>query len=338
MAGIDQVAPDAAAERIAGDVQAFGFSTDAFRPHERIAAWRELFGLTLLKIDVTPLSREGFWAHARGLRAPGIGVIRASMAAVDSANSTSLICNDDISFGCSLSGDWRASQLGRSAALGRGDGVLMSNSDLGRLTLPQNCRFVTFGLPRSVLAALVPDLGPLFANGIPAANPALRMLLRYLELADEEILTADPELRNAFGTHVCDLLALALGATRDATELARGRGATAARLRAMQDDIRKAAHRPDLTVHMVAAHHGVSPRYVQRLFEESGSTFTKYLTEQRLTAAYKALRRRAATDVPISAIALDCGFSDVSHFNRLFRQRFGCAPGDVRKTARSSDA
>ena len=30
------------------------------------------------------------------------------------------------------------------------------------------------------------------------------------------------------------------------------------------------------------------------------------------------------------------GFADVSHFNRVFRQRFGCTPSDVRNAARIS--
>src|SRR3954471_7417990 len=49
----------------------------------------------------------------------------------------------------------------------------------------------------------VPDLGALFANGIPAANPALQMLLRYIELAQEEHVSTDPELQAAFANHVC---------------------------------------------------------------------------------------------------------------------------------------
>jgi AraC-like DNA-binding protein len=63
--------------------------------------------------------------------------------------------------------------------------------------------------------------------------------------------------------------------------------------------------------------------------------FTQYVMEQRLTLAYKALRRRASSHVPISTIALDCGFSDISHFNRVFRRRFGCTPSDARNAARS---
>jgi AraC-like DNA-binding protein len=167
----------------------------------------------------------------------------------------------------------------------------------------------------------------------------LQMLMRYLDLARRDSVVTTPELAAAFTDHVCDLLAFALGPTRDAAELARTRGVSAARLHAMKDDVRESCHRPDLSVHEIAARHGVSVRYVQRIFAESGATFTEYLTEQRLAAAYKALRRcapaQAHAQVPVSTIAYDCGFADVSHFNRVFRQRFGCTPTDVRNAARS---
>jgi AraC-like DNA-binding protein len=163
------------------------------------------------------------------------------------------------------------------------------------------------------------------------------MLLRYLRLAQQDQVSADPRLQTAFANHVCDLLVLALGGTRDAAEQARGRGLSEARLRAMKDDIRKYCHRPDLSVHAIAARHGVSPRYVQRVFEESGSTVTRYIAEERLAAAYKALCRRTLSHVPISTIAFDCGFSDVSHFNRAFRRRFGCTPTEARNAAETKD-
>jgi AraC-like DNA-binding protein len=329
MANVDAATPPA----VPGAAQMSQFSTDAFREHERVAAWREVFGRTLLNIDIAPRSVETFRANATIIRSAGFRMMCTSASAVDCANSPSLITNDDVSF-VWMQCRSRAHQIGRSEDLTPGDGVLMSHGDVGGVAFLDACRYVALAFPKSTLAPLVPDISELFARRVPLSNPAQRMLLRYLELGQEDQIAADQDLQAAFSDHVCDLLALALGATRDATELARSRGVRAARLRAMQDDVRKSCHLADLSVHAVAARHGVGARYVQRLFEESGSTFTQYLAEQRLAAAYKALCRRTSADLPISTIAFDCGFSDVSHFNRAFRQRFRCTPSEVRKTSR----
>jgi AraC-like DNA-binding protein len=317
---------------------AFRFSTDAFREHERIAAWREVFGRTLLHLDFFPRSRERFRAEAAIFRSPSLRMLRASTSAAGQGNSRSLIANDDVSFIWVLSSRAEASQLGRSEGLAAGDAVLMSHQDVGGIAFQGRSRYMAAALPKAIVAQLVPDLGARFVRPVPASNPAQRMLRRHLELAHADLVAGGPELRTAFFDHACDLLALALGATRDAAELARRRGLAAARMRAIKDDIRNGFHRPELSVHALAARHGVSARYVQRAFEESGLTFTRYLAEQRLAAAYDALRRRRSAATPISTIAYDCGFSDVSHFNRLFRRRFGCTPRDLRKTARRGGA
>jgi AraC-like DNA-binding protein len=311
----------------------FRFSTDTFRPHERVAAWREVFGRTVVGIDATPLS-DTFRAEAKAVRWPGFGAIDVATSAVHQGNSRALIADDDISFGAGPNCRWSASQLGRSADLHAGDGVLMSNSDIGAITLPKDCRFTTFCMPRSALEPLVPDMGALFARRVSGANPALRMLLGYLRLARDGQRLATPELRSAFASHVADLLALCLGATRDAAERAARRGVRAARLHAMKEDIRESLAQPDLSVQTVAARHRVTARYVQKLFEESGSTFTRFVADQRLAAAYKALTNGARLHLSVSAIAYDCGFTDLSTFNRAFRQRFGCTPTDVRPAGR----
>jgi AraC-like DNA-binding protein len=87
---------------------------------------------------------------------------------------------------------------------------------------------------------------------------------------------------------------------------------------------------PKLSVRDVAARHGVSVRYVQQLFERSGTTFTKFLLEQRLLSAYQRLTNALFRAVTVTQIASDCGFGDVSTFNRAFRRRFSATPSDVR--------
>jgi AraC-like DNA-binding protein len=84
----------------------------------------------------------------------------------------------------------------------------------------------------------------------------------------------------------------------------------------------------------VAQSLGISPRYLQRLLETSGTSFTAHVTELRLKHAFMLLTAPDLSDVCICDVALQTGFSDISHFNRLFRSRFGDTPTGVRAHAR----
>jgi AraC-like DNA-binding protein len=80
-----------------------------------------------------------------------------------------------------------------------------------------------------------------------------------------------------------------------------------------------------------ARHEDVSLRDLQRLFEASGMTFKAHVDELRLHCAFALLSKRHALDRRIADIALQAGFSDVSHFNRHVRARFGDTPTGVRR-------
>jgi AraC-like DNA-binding protein len=314
---------------------AFRFSTDDFPRHERIDAWSEALGRHCgVRIDVDPRSAGDFRATAKIVRLPTFALLEGSTSAMHQENSRGSVVSDDVTFCGVVTARWGMSQLGRKLDLHPGDCSLLSNSDVSEITLPKESRHLAFSVPRAGIKSLVPDIGASFARRIPASSPALQMLMRYLDIARHDNVVTTPALAAAFGDHVCDLLALALGPTRDAAEQARTRGLSAARLQAMKDDVASHLGQPGLSVNAVATRHKVSIRYVQRLFEKSGSTFTQFVTEQRLAAAYKALAERP--DVSIHTIAYDHGFNDVSYFNRAFRQRYGCTPSDIRNAPRGA--
>jgi hypothetical protein len=77
---------------------------------------------------------------------------------------------------------------------GPGEGILMSNADVGSMTLSAS-RFAAFSVPRAAVAALVPDVGDAIARSIPANNPALRLLLGYLATANDVQGLITPELQ-----------------------------------------------------------------------------------------------------------------------------------------------
>jgi AraC-like DNA-binding protein len=207
----------------------------------------------------------------------------------------------------------------------------MSNAEVGSMKLAVSSRFVTFRVPRAAMALLVPDLEAAVARRIPADNAALKLLVGYLESACNLSVLATAELQHVVVTHICDLLGVAIGATRDATEVARGRGVRAARLRAAKGFIAQNFGHPDLSARRVAAHLKITPRYLHMLFETDGLSFTKFVVEQRLARSYQMLLDPRMADRTISAIAFAAGFSDLSHFNRAFRRHFGKTPTDARR-------
>lgn len=62
-----------------------------------------------------------------------------------------------------------------------------------------------------------------------------------------------------------------------------------------------------------------------------GMTFTSYLNKLRLTQAARLLAERGSAT--ISEIAYSVGYSNVSYFNRLFKEEYGCTPKDFRSLA-----
>jgi AraC-like DNA-binding protein len=86
----------------------------------------------------------------------------------------------------------------------------------------------------------------------------------------------------------------------------------------------------------LARRHGCTPRFVQRLFETEGTTFTEYVLAQRLARAHRMLLDPRREGEKISVVAYDSGFGDVSYFNRMFRRQFGAAPSDIRAQARAA--
>ena len=187
------------------------------------------------------------------------------------------------------------------------------------------------------MSPLVADLDAAYGRRIPAQSTALQLLTRYIGILEETETFAGADLRRQVVTHIHDLIALAIGATRDAAEIANSRGVRAARLRMIKEDIANRLDRADLSVAAIAARHRIMPRCVQRLFENEGTTFTDYVLAQRLARAHRLLSDPRRADQKISTVAFDAGFGDLSYFNRTFRRRYGAAPSELRAAARSAE-
>jgi len=115
-----------------------------------------------------------------------------------------------------------------------------------------------------------------------------------------------------------------------------GEGLRAARPAAALDNMAEQFIDPGYDVSACAGHLGVSVRYLQVLLEAGGRQFSKELARLRLERAHDLLSDPLNAAVRVADIVYDCGFSDISHFNRQFRARFGGSPTSVRSTSSSA--
>lgn len=301
----------------------------AFPERERIEAVREAVCRPIMSVDVEPLSDMFMFDLSLYAMADfGIGV--GDMSPVRCTRTRALTQNDDVILTCVLRGQVTVHQNDREAVVGVGEAVFVSNEVPGVATSHTDTRICNLRFSRDRLQAMSLDIDAAVGHTVSPDNAALRLLASYAEVMNDTHALVTPELRRVVAGHFYDLAALIIGASADAAHMAQGNGVRAARLRAIQSDIRNNLSRRGLSVNDIAARHGLSPRYVQMLFEAQGSTFSGFVLEQRLNLARRMLANPGLQLHKISEVALDAGFQDLSYFNRMFRRRFGMTPSEAR--------
>jgi AraC-like DNA-binding protein len=328
---------DDAMVAMASDGATYRLSSDVWPERERASAWREVYGRKVLRLEHEPLSDSPFHAEMtlRGLS--DLAVVSVNIPPLRIGRTRELLADGGDNLILQIAtAPGMADQLGREVVVRAGEGVVMSAADIGTFTFPAASEVLALSFPRAKLASMLADFDTALVRPVARESEALQFLAQYLGVLRDTPAFANAELQQAVVTHLYDLVALALGATRDAAEVAKGRGVRAARLRALKADALAHLGRADLSVAELARRHRVTPRYVQILFDHAGTTFSEFVREQRLARAYDMLRDPRRAEWTIAALAFEAGFGDVSHFNHALRQRYGATPSDVRADAKKN--
>jgi AraC-like DNA-binding protein len=299
-------------------------------------SWRDEFARKFLEMEMEPFGSALFRISVRLDALPGI-VICNGLGTPQRSYSPPGAGQNSGDFVVLLprGARMRYEQGRRAEEACDGDVLLNDTSRPWRLEMIENqLKLTATRIRRESLLALVPHAEDLTGRRpLPASPATVSLLTATLDLVRQFGPDLDPLVRGAVSQHLVDLSALVLGARGDTAELARGRGLAAAQLMVIQRYMVDQLSEPMLSVREAAARHNVSVRYVQQLFERSGTTFTRFLLEQRLLAAYDRVTNVLARAVSITQIASECGFGDLSTFNRAFRRRFGATPSDIRVEA-----
>lgn len=86
----------------------------------------------------------------------------------------------------------------------------------------------------------------------------------------------------------------------------------------------------NIRVSQVATHLGYNEKYLSTLFTAmTGESIKHYILVQKMEIAKRQLTN---TNVPITAIAANMGFSDSHNFSTAFKKIVGCPPGNTERS------
>ena len=310
----------------------FEFSTDELPEQDRVAFWREHYGHVMLRVDIEPAPGQVFIARNRTLALPGLQLMEGSSSPVRVTRGGQYLAdgNDDIVFAINRNGSAIIESGGHRQNLKDHEAILLSCGEAAAFDRTSFGQSFTLRVSRATLEKSVIRVDDALMRPIPGDRGALGLLENYASWLLNAAPSLDQQLLNLSVQHVQDLLALTVGPTSDFADAARTRGLKAARLKLAKSFIVAHSHRRDISISTVAASLNVTPRYVQRLFEAEGTTFSEFLIGQRLTRAHRLLCEPNSSHTAISTIAYDVGFGDLSYFNRRFRRQYGNTPREVR--------
>ncbi len=83
-----------------------------------------------------------------------------------------------------------------------------------------------------------------------------------------------------------------------------------------------------ISIHDIADECHFSESHFMKFFKQcTGTSFISYLNDYRLLIASRML---TSTDLSVTQIASECGFDNISYFNRCFKKKYGSAPSKMR--------
>jgi AraC-like DNA-binding protein len=300
-------------------------------PHDPLREWQERYSRNGTRLCFKPETDAPFYSSVqaichsprivRSALSPGL-LFRDRKMAEDGDDNVSLV----VSLGRALAINHRK----REACLARNEAILFQADAPGSAGTRQRFAVLEVSTAQREWESRNARPGDVLMNVIHCNSQTLALLLGYIRSLAKTGLPSAANARHLVRRHLIDLVILA------ATESSLGEShvdcVVAARRAAVLDYITSHFCDPNLSSSSLAEKLEISQRYLQRLLEATGKTFTEHVDEMRLDRAFSLLSTVGA-DKRVSDIAFDVGYSDLTNFYRHFRSRFGDTPKGVAGSA-----
>jgi AraC-like DNA-binding protein len=309
-------------------------STDTVRAKERLPYWCDMVCDTFVELDCDSQESDSFSGELRNV---DFGAIQISI--VDSVaqrvrrtrSRISTSARDQFLLSLQVRGTGTISQDSRTAILSPGDFALYDCTRPYELRFDESFSQVVLRLPRETVTGRLIDSHLLTARRIDGQRGVGLLASSFIRQLHEQIRDIDDLSLGRLQANAVDLMATAL-AEQTGGQARPNEGQAIIRQRVCAFiDRNLGDHR--LTCEGIAAAHGISQRYLRKIFESSSMTVSDWIWSRRLEQAKSDLADPLLAHVSVTAIGFDVGFKDAAHFSRAFRSRFGMSPREWRNSA-----
>jgi AraC-like DNA-binding protein len=310
----------------------FKISTDAFAPADRFDRWLDAVQKRVVGVDIQAPDKATFRSDLDVLQLANVTYTTRASSPHSVMRTARLLRDGDNSFALTLCADTPmfAKCGDAEAALRPGSCFLFSLAQAGGLRLPTGGRTCSVIFSREVALSMVGAPERIAGRVIKVGDPSISLLRAYLNSLEDLRESVTSSLALLVDQQVRELIAHAINPASDLARSGTYGGIKAARLRTVLETVATNLSNPSLGSEMVGKRLGVSGRYVQQLMESAGYSFGAYAREARLERSRSLLQDPLYALKRIVDIAEMAGFTDLSHFNRDYRQRYGQTPSDTR--------
>lgn len=303
-------------------------STRSVDPADRIGFWEEYNRQALVGLTCSSYSQDGLLATQTNFRLGGLRLaeITGNEHVIERTPRTCQDLPKDSVF-VSLLTDGQAVFFheGGCLTVRAGDVVLYDTRRSYLFGFPTAMRQLLVDIPRETFAErCAPGDVPaplLFRRGLTPVSTLEPVLAEWATGRGD---TTDPAHTEAT---VLDLVRT-LVAPRLGDDHALP--APSSRLAMALDHIDRHLSDPRLSTEAVAAAVGVSTRQLSRLFRPTGVGPARHLLDRRLAKAHEQLADPDSRHLTVAEVAHRWCFASQAHFTRVFRDRYGRTPGEVR--------
>ncbi|MCS0497674.1 acetamidase/formamidase family protein [Ancylobacter sp. MQZ15Z-1] len=305
-------------------------SIAAFPASKQEAAWRETLGMLSLS-DQWPKGAAFHFGEISIKRSPTLATL-ALLRSTAQVLKTRADEADGVLIGFVHYGRGHLTDTGRRAfEFADGDLWVCDPLAAGTIQFRNDFELLLLRVPRERLAGRI-GRGAEVATIVlgesvsaAATRPMMRALAaNFAMMEDGELIAAETAITELV---LSALLAEARPEEDNATQV------QAAHLARVCAQIEARLREPDLSVADIAKAEGLSPRYVQRLFEGQDRAFSDYVRHRRLERCRLDLINPHHADRSIAEIGYRWGFGDQAHFSRVFSAAYGIAPREFRKSS-----